>query len=609
MSYKINFKIKGLCLIIWCLCTVPTFADNAVPTMGGTPTYATVVLDGIPVSFSTKPLVLNNSVFVPATDLFNTLGIQTYWFPETRERVGYRDNTFVKFVLYEDYFYFNGKLKSLKAPVSLTGNEQLVPINDVADAFGLTYDFDTKTQTLSLDFRENIYQYKQIGFRQYKKINTSNWGISYFIPEYWERLDDGESYGVVNDFETYTITPKVLPLDIKFSRKILLDQMVKTMRYTYGKAITFGDEKVELHNGFVSLYKPYTLKSSDMTYNGILYVFFENNIGYVFDCRYDDENSRQEGETIFDDVMDTFQISRITIDTNTEHYIELSKFFEYNTKLNTEVYSNMLVDSHFEWSGEIGTNTEANLTGYHIVVSRDEETIQYYTPLISNTFNAEIPLPFGVGKHNISIYVDETDDATATFDGSNLTLDDYLDEVIIEEYNLDPANLLMRFSVINTSDDDMKYLLPSTYIDYDVNDVYTIANSITFDQRSDYAKARTVFEWMVSNYSYSERDNDETIATARAMLGFRKGNEFELTLAYTGLLRALDIPARIVRGINEDGSHYWVEVLLNGKWILADIAWEIHYKSDASVIPEGVYFDINSAIVNARYSKTELLPF
>ena len=609
MPYKIYIKIQGLCLLVWCLCSIPTFASHAMPSMDGSPIYATVALDGVPISFSTEPLVLNDRVFVPATDLFNTLGIQTYWFPETNELVGYRDNTFVKFVLYKDYYYINGKIKSLKAPISLSGSKRLVPINDVAEAFGLTYAFDKTKYTLSLDFRENIYQYKQIGFRQYKKINTSNWGISYFIPEYWEAIEDGDSYGVANDFETYTISPQVLPLDINFNRNILLDQLVKTMRYTYSKAISFGNEKIEMHNGFVSLNMPYTLKTGETTYNGILYVFFENNIGYVFDCRYDDENSRQEGETIFDDVMDTFQISRITIDTNTEHYIELSKFFKYNTKLNTEAYSNMLVDGHFEWSGTISADSNENLTGYHIVVSRGEETIQYYTPLINNAFSAEIPLPFGVGKHNISIYADEADNITSTFDGSNLTLDAYLDEVIIDEYNLDSTNLLMRFSVLNTSDNDMKYLLPSTYIDYDTNDVYTIANAITFDLRSDYTKAQTIYEWMVQNYRYAETNSDDAIATAREMLGLRKGNAFELTLAYTGLLRALDIPARIVRGTSENASHYWVEVLLNGKWILADIAWEIQYRSDASVIPGGVYFDINSTIVNGRYTKTEFLPF
>jgi len=152
-------------------------------------------------------------------------------------------------------------------------------------------------------------------------------------------------------------------------------------------------------------------------------------------------------------------------------------------------------------------------------------------------------------------------------------------------------------------------LLPSTYIDYDTNDVYTIANAISFDQRSDYAKAQTIYEWLVENYRYAERGSDDSIATAREMLGLRKGNEFELTLVYTGLLRALDIPARIVRGTSDEASHYWVEVLLNGKWILADIAWEIHYRSEQSLIPVGIYFDFSSSIVNARYTKTELLPF
>jgi transglutaminase-like putative cysteine protease len=337
-----------------------------------------------------------------------------------------------------------------------------------------------------------------------------------------------------------------------------------------------------------------------------LYIFFENNIGYTFDCLYDAENSLYEGEGIFNAVMDTFQISKITIDENAEHYIELNKFFEYKTALTTPIYSNMMADGQFKFEGDVQNNEDNRLKGYHIVITKDDETIAYYAPLMANHFSASVPLPFGVGKHDISIYVDEPSDVPAQAKTSDLSLDDYIEEVITDEDNSDPKDLIMRFSILNTSDDENKYLLPSSYIDYDNNDVYTIANSITFDQTSEYGKAKAVYLWVLKNYTYTEDTSNQAIYTAHEMLGYREGSDFELTLLYTGLLRALDIQARVVRGTSEDYSHYWVEVYLNGKWIVTDIASDVMSKN---IFSAQKYFDIDSTLHGSQYEKTELLPF
>ncbi|MBS7525832.1 hypothetical protein KHM83_03975 [Fusibacter paucivorans] len=610
MKRKLFGCIFWMLLLIWI--TIPNFAARypvrrAVPVPDGVTTYASVLLDGAPLNFDDAPIALNDDIFVPATQLYTILGIQTYWFEDTGEFVGYRDNTFIKFKMNSDIVSVNGRAMKMKTPAFMRNDIQFVPMKIIAEAFSMTYDYDQTTHTLSLDFRENIYQYKQIGFRQYKKITTTNWGISYFIPEYWESLEGNtNAYGVANDFETYAITPQVLPLDSSFNRNILAAALEKNMRYTYGKAIDFDETQLSVYNSFLCSQTDYDLTIDGRAYKGILYIFFENNIGYAFDCLYDAENSLYEGEGIFNAVMDTFQISKITIDENAEHYIELNKFFEYRTVLAAPIYSNMMVDGQFHFEGDVANNDDNRLKGYHIVITKADETVAYYAPLMADHFSASVPLPFGVGKHDISIYVDELSDMPEQTKTSDLSLDDYIEEVITDDDESAPEDLIMRFSIINTSDDENKYLLPSNYIDFDNNDVYTIANSITYDQTSEYGKAKAVYLWVLKNYAYSEDASNQIIYTAHQMLGYRDGSDFELTLLYAGLLRALDIQSRVVRGTSEDYSHYWVEVYLNGKWIVTDIASDVMSKN---IFSTQKYFDIDRTLHGSQYEKTELLPF
>ena len=607
---------KRILLIFIILCGLSfqsTFASTSnsmlkpFPTMDGQVINATILLDGAPVTFEQTPIVLNNGVFVSCEELFKFLGVQMYWFEDTNELVGYRDNTFIKFNLNSDVAYINGSKIKLSAMVSTRSGRPFVPIETIANAFEFTYDFDSISKTISLDFRENIYQYKQIGFRQYKKITTTNWGISFFVPEYWEPIEDNYSaYGIDNDFESYSIVPSVLPLDNNFNRNILTDTFVKNMKYQYGGAIDFTDPSLTVHNGFLSNEYKYTLTLGERLYNGILYVFFENNIGYVFDCRFDAVNSLYEGNDIFDAVMDTFQISKITIDTNAEHYIELNKFFEYHTKLTSPIYSNIMGDGQIAFTGTVEQNDTLPLKGYHIVISKDDERIEYYAPILSNAFDARIPLPFGVGKHNISVYADEPSGSDEMSVATDLNVDEYIEEVISETQTYDPKALIIRFSVLNTTDEDTKYLLPSTYIDFDHTEVYTTSNSITFDQSSDYGKAKTIYQWLYKHYEYKETVEGDEISTARKMLARKDGSDLELSFVYAGLLRSLDIQARVVRGDDGDNVHYWVEVFLNGKWILTDVAADIQ---DRDVLKTIYYFDISTTRYSTLYEKTELLPF
>ncbi len=176
------------------------------------------------------------------------------------------------------------------------------------------------------------------------------------------------------------------------------------------------------------------------------------------------------------------------------------------------------------------------------------------------------------------------------------------------ELPIDAKKIALKFSVLNISDDAIKFLLPSDYIDYDANIVYQTANSLTYNLTSDYAKSKAVYEWLLSNYSYEPILEHSMLSSTTEMLTKTSGTEVDLSILYSGLMRSMNIPSRIVRGTNEQVSHYWVENFINGKWQVSDVAWEIRFKDDQSKNTLK-YFNLNMMGHYSQYKKTEFLPF
>lgn len=605
-------SISVYALLILASLTFAQAAQNTknTPTMGGTPCYATVNFDDRPINFSQPPLVMNGAIMVSGKEMFDAMGIQVYWMDKTQELIGYRDNVFVKFKEGSTTAYINGKSVSLDVAPTLRKGTLFVPAETIIRAYELNYTLDSTFNSLSLEYRDNVYQYRKFGFKQFKKVSTTNWGISFFIPEYWERTNNGTvNFGAKNDYEYYLMTISALPLDDSFNRSIILKSQLNNFQIEYGDQFIKGETYSHKYGEFQATVQEYSLMEDDKELKGILYIFFENNIAYIFDATYDPTLASSEGAQIYDTIMSTFQISKLTVDEATEYYLELNNFFDYNMHLDEELYSNMVVDGHIPFSGTIDEST--NVKGLNILISKDNQTTEYYVPIISGHYDAELPLPYSFGMHNIKVYLDLNevqDTATLGDEVTNLTLDQQIDEEINDASQLDPKTLALEWSAINISTDDIQHLISSQYVNYDNPAVYSMANSITYNLTSDYAKARGIYDYICNHYAYSKLEFDNTISTTQDMLSQSSGNEVELSNLYAGLLRALNIPAKIMRGNIGDTSHYWVEVYINGNWIVSDLAWEIQNNDDFQ--KNGLkYFNLNKAGHYSQYDKIELLPF
>ncbi|MBF4694567.1 stalk domain-containing protein [Fusibacter ferrireducens] len=608
---------KLLMCLLAIILIMPTLAYANTPIMDGDPIIAKVYLDDFEILFTNPPIYFQNKIMVPARAVFEKLGVQIYWIDQSQQLLAYRDNVFVKIQIGNDIAYVNGKATSMGITPLIRSGEIFIPATFIADVFSLSYNLDSKSHSINLDFRENLYEYEQFEGRHYKKITTLNWGISFFIPEYWEKIDNTyASYGYLSDYEYYRFEPRVLPLNSDFTRAILSNALVNNLRYEYGNQISNLKTSERLYSNFLCHVITYDFQGHQELKRKYIYVFFENNNGYIFEGEINDTVDPNDAKAIFDTIVSTFQISKLTVDDNSEHYIELGKFYENEMHLDMPLYSNMIVENQFLFSGTFPEDT--TLKGLHIIVSKGSEKTEYYAPIANGVFKANIFTPFGLGKHNVTVMVEEKGDAPLSEDGNQdkngdqntvvPTLDEIVNNAISLEMPIDSKKIVMKFSVINTSDDAIKFLLPSDYIDYDANIVYQTANSLTYNLTNDYAKSKMIYEWLLANYTYEPILENNTLSSTTEMISKKSGTEVDLSILYSGLMRSMNIPSRIVRGTNEQVSHYWVENFINGKWQLSDIAWEIKYKGDQ---PQRSlkYFNLNMMGHYSQYKKTEFLPF
>ncbi len=602
----------------------------AVPTMGENVMQGDISLAGQHIIFDTGSFVINGEIMVSAKTLCEKLGTQVFTVEKTGQVIVYRDNIFMKFSPNQMTAYVNGKAKTMPVSSIIYKGELLIPASFAAKTLEMSYNARSASE-LAIDYRENLLEYQQIGFRHFKRINLSNWGVSFYVPEYWQKLSDVDAvYGVEDPFETYYFDVKFYPLGKQYSRAVLTESLLTDLKFKYGDDFKRLSNTTQTINGYKADALYYDLLENGVTNHYVSYVFFEQNNGYILTGKFPQTSNEVDAYDLIDDIIGTFSIIKLSINDQLEHYTELPHFFEIGMSLNSQIYSNMPVQNQFLFSGSI--DQASGVKGFHVIVSKGSEEIDYYVPVIDGQYNSKIYTPFGLGKHNITIYTDlsdasqethslpgsgvsenyvdttpETFDAFPNTDTSlvteedAITLDEVVTNALLMNFDMNTEDMVMKFSLLNTSSDAIKYLLPSDYVNYDALTVYSISNSLTYNLTNQFAKAKTLYGYVTSTYTYSNTVHGEGLLNMQQLLTVKEANAIELCFVYTGLLRSVDIPARVVRGISEEGIEYWVETYINGAWYVSAISLE----SGNSFM----YFNLNRDIFYESFSSVELLPF
>lgn len=545
-------------------------------------TEMNLYINQIPFELNQPILNIDGEVMVPMIETFEALGAEVI----ADEQIStYYLNTFVRVNLDSRYYSINGK-KYYFDRFQYRNDRLYVPLK----LLKLAFDFTTESITENQVFLKanNIIQYKSYNSIPYRSVAFENEGARFSIPLDWGKLNES-TYGYDSNYGRISANFSTRTLNDNIDLNLIMDTYSEHLIMMYKDRITFGRVDQKIYNYLTSNVLYIETDVNDIIMKQVIHFVPTDEKVYIMHFNYPSNISESFILQVFENIMNTFYIDESSFDHHSEHYMEFKAARDYQLTLSSEAYSNMTVNNQFVLEGYF--NTEEVISSLTITVSKEDEQLEFYVPVENNSFETPIYIPFGLGKHNIKIAI--------TPEEQKVTFDDNGPIFKTEE------KLLLRYSVVNLEKESIRYKIPTKWVQSNNRFIQSMSNLLTRKYHTDYSKAKVIYNFIredievlpVNEINFSALDVYEQF----------KGTKHEIILYFTALLRAQNIPARIVEGYSPYSSHRFVEAYLNGEWIIIDLFGDEIIIDDESnlstLVPAGfnasksLYKNVYTAIV------------
>ncbi len=157
-----------------------------------------ILVYGKELELKVQPQTINGRIMVPLRPIFEAIGLDVGWNPETKNIIGTKNELVVSLVVGEKNAYINNKLETLDVPPIIVDGNTLVPVRFIAEATGLRVRWDEYTKTVLIDelvkaevYKENdkefITGYNEESFLKLTK-NNNKLNIQGKVEGYWGLL-------------------------------------------------------------------------------------------------------------------------------------------------------------------------------------------------------------------------------------------------------------------------------------------------------------------------------------------------------------------------------------------------------------------------------------
>jgi len=109
-----------------------------------------VYIDGAPLSMDVPPQLVDGRTLVPLRAIFEALGAELEWNPETRTVTGTKGDTIVILTVGSTTPTVNGQVVPIDVPARIVDDRTLVPLRFVAESFGVDVDWDGSTRIVTI---------------------------------------------------------------------------------------------------------------------------------------------------------------------------------------------------------------------------------------------------------------------------------------------------------------------------------------------------------------------------------------------------------------------------------------------------------------------------
>ncbi len=111
----------------------------------------TLKVDEKTINCEVPPIVFDDYSVVPARDVFEAMGASVKWNAEMQRVTVIYDDTMVELYINKKTVKLNGAKKEAPIPPKLINGKTMIPVRFVAEALGFTVNFDSKTDTISIE--------------------------------------------------------------------------------------------------------------------------------------------------------------------------------------------------------------------------------------------------------------------------------------------------------------------------------------------------------------------------------------------------------------------------------------------------------------------------
>lgn len=206
----------------------------------------------------------------------------------------------------------------------------------------------------------------------------------------------------------------------------------------------------------------------------------------------------------------------------------------------------------------------------------ESPTNNKYTYTLRDSVYEVLPLTEGNGTYKVTVYLNVSGNSYAT--------------VVSETID------------VTLSDQFAPYIRPNQYVNYKASTkVVKKAASITKSAKTDIAKVKKVYNYVIKNYKYDKKKaktvKNDYLPDLNKIYKKKKGICFDYAAVMTAMLRSQGVPTKLVIGYTGSVYHAWVNVYskkkgwitgaiyFNGKkWKLMDPTYASTAKSSKSIM-------------------------
>ena len=142
-----------------------------------------------------------------------------------------------------------------------------------------------------------------------------------------------------------------------------------------------------------------------------------------------------------------------------------------------------------------------------------------------------------------------------------------------------------------------------------------LSDSIVNIERNPYFKAKKIYEYIISNFNITRETTSDRSQTVLSMLENKTGSPYDVSLLFSTLCRANNIPCVPISGVIMDGIktylHWWVEFYIDSfGWIPLDIGMAMGVPFASNMEDRKVYYfgNLDGNRVSFSHGEKEILP-